>query len=283
MKKITKLVASLLSLTLLAGCSDAHVKLNDANTGVFKVGNKTVTKGEMFRILNANSAYVVTNDAISKICDIEVPVTDEMQANVDEMIKSIKSSGEGILDYYTQAYGSLEQYTKQLLRNQQLTALYEKYVTENIERLISEQSPAYATILTFTSEEDANAALSGLNDGSLTVQDVLQQYATSSSGQPEILTLNTTTYPAEALTLARSNKKDDGWAKVNTAAGDQFCLVRVEEDDPNTYKDALITNLARNQSIQSEASASYMKKHNFKVYDKDVLDAIKESYPEYLN
>lgn len=283
MKNITKTLSVFLLLSTLAGCSDAHVKLNDANTAIMKVGNESITKGQVFNMLNTIGGDLIIDNATQKICDLEAPVDETMQANVDTIIDSIKASGDTLLDYYASVYGGIDKYTEQLLKREQTTALYEKYVTANVERYISEQQPAYVTILTFTSEEDANKALTALNDGSKSIEEVIVENGSSSTGKPEIITLNTTTYAAEALTVARTNKKDDGWAKVNASTNDQFYLIRVEEDDAANYKDDLIPYLATFTSIQDDALAYYLKEHKFRVYDKGIYDQIKESNPALLN
>ena len=74
------LLASLLSFSVLAGCSDAQAKLKDSSTALFSVGKKTVTKGDLYSKMNSTSgASVVTNNATKQISAAEIEVTDDMK------------------------------------------------------------------------------------------------------------------------------------------------------------------------------------------------------------
>ena len=55
MNSKVKVFASALALTVLAGCTDATAKLPDSSTALFSVGNKTITKGDVYSLMNSTS------------------------------------------------------------------------------------------------------------------------------------------------------------------------------------------------------------------------------------
>ena len=81
MKKMIKVLSAAVLLGTMAGCTDAVAKFEQADEVLMKVGNITVTKGQMYNTLLAQSgADVIRNQGLKVICDIEVEETEELRA-----------------------------------------------------------------------------------------------------------------------------------------------------------------------------------------------------------
>lgn len=286
MKKITAVLASLLALSSLAGCTDATAKLKDSSTVLMTIGSKKITKGEVYSMMFSSAGEsTAINDATKKIAQIEVPLTDE-----------IKSSAQSTLDSYTNMYGeSFTTYLAQsgmtqddylnnyLIPSLQSEKLTDTYINDNWDSLMSTYQPVKVTILTFTTEDDANAALSELKDGSKDIATVIADHNSSSTGTAEIVTIETTTYEATVLSVARSGKPDDGWTLVpGTANNGSFYLIRIENNDPATMKDEVLSTLDQIDGVKKAGSTYFFQKYKFHVYDIDLYNAINTTNPECL-
>ena len=130
-------------------------------------------------------------------------------------------------DYYKDTY----------ITSLQTAELTNKYIDEEYDALVLEYTPVKATILSFSEEDKADNALSALKDGSLSAAEAAKNYDSNKSGDSEIVTINSTSYDAEALAVIRSNKPDDGWAKVNSSSSGKTYLIHVDETDANNFKD----------------------------------------------
>ena len=284
MKRIVKVLSAAVLAISLTGCEDAVAKLKDADTVIMKVGDKTVTKGDVYSAMLAqNGSDVVRNQAMKVIGDIEVEETDE-----------VRESAEMDLEYYRTIYGSsfeeslkqnnltVEEYLETLIDEQQANKLVTNYIEDNFETMLTNYSPVKATVLSFTKEEDASAVLAGFKDGSLTIEDAKVKYETSSSGKPEIVTVNTTTYGTAVLSVLLGQKADDGWTMVSSTENGNYYVMRVEDDDRNNYKDEIVNELYGTETINNNALAYYFEKYGFHVYDKILYDTIANDYPSIL-
>ncbi len=284
-KKILNVLCAAAMGAALVGCSDATAKLSDSDTVIMTVGDTTVTKGDIYSTMfNSSAASAAYSDALTKICAVEIEVTDEM-----------RESAETTLSYYELYYGSTftsylesvgmteEDYMERyLIPAQQSVALVEKYITENYETLCEEYEPVMATILTFSSEEDANAALSSLTDGSATAAEAAENNNSTSSGESELITINTTSYNSAALSIVRSNTADDGWTMVESTNEGTYYVLRVDDNDPANYQDEVIDALSDIDTIGDNCTYYYFDKYGFTVYDIDLYNALEEEYPEAL-
>ena len=157
MKKTKLLMASAL-LVGLCGCTDAQAKLKDSSTAVMSVGSQNITKGEIFSVLSsAYGANAVINDAVSRICAAEVEITDEMRTEAEGSLESMKALyGDSFQNYLESSGMSEEDYINEvILPGLQADKLPKRYIDENYDELAEKYHPVQATVLDFTSEEDA--------------------------------------------------------------------------------------------------------------------------------
>lgn len=279
------LTAALLSLTTLTGCTDAQAKLKDASTALFSVGNKTVTKGDLYSKMNSTSgASVVTNNATKAISAAEIEVTEDMQNSAESTLKSYKSMyGDSFSSYLESADLTEDEYLETILiPSLQAEQLPKAYLEQNWDNAIKLYSPVKATVLEFTTSDDANAALSELNDGSKTAAEAASGHNSSSTGTSTIYTLEDTDLDSIVRSVISSNTPDNGWAQVPSSDGSKYYVVKVDDNDPNNFKDECINKLVSISQVKSDSTTYFFKKYNFHVYDKVIYDAIEKDYPDYL-
>ncbi|MBQ9328306.1 MAG: hypothetical protein IJ225_07190 [Solobacterium sp.] len=285
MNAMRKVISAGCALLLLAGCKDASVTLPGSSEVIATVGNQSVTKGDLYDVLFASiGSDTAASDALNAISAQEIEVTDEM-----------KESAQGTLDMYNLLYGdsfseylsasgmSDEDYINDyLIPSLQSEELVTKYMEEHFTAIAEEYNPIQAIVLTFTSQEDASAALSALKDGSLTPAQAASENNSSSSGSEEIITINTTSYDSAALSVIRSASSDDGWTEVTSTDGATWYLVNVVSNDPNEFKDDAIAALSNITKITNASTDYYFRKYGFHVYDINLYNALKDSNPEML-
>ncbi|NCB33216.1 MAG: hypothetical protein EOM64_04960 [Erysipelotrichia bacterium] len=286
MKKTAMILASLLALASLTGCTDASAKLKDSSTVLMTVGKTKITKGELFSTMNssAGETTAITN-ATKVIAGIEVPITDDIKSNAESTLNSyISMYGDTFSTYLESSGMTKEEYMNNyLIPSLQSAKLTDKYIETEWDSLMVSYDPVKVTILTFSSEDDANSALSALNDGSKDISTVIADYSSSSTGNPEIVTLSTTTYDSTVLSVARSGSTDDGWTLVpSTSTVGSFYLIRIENNDPSTMTEDVTAALDQLDSVKNDATTYFFRKYNFHVYDIELYNSIKNNNPECL-
>jgi foldase protein PrsA len=279
------LASALLACSCLTGCTDAQAKLNDSSTALFSVGSKTVTKGDLYSKMNKTSgASVVTNNATKTISAAEIEVTDDMQESAESTLKSYKSMyGDTFTSYLENNNMTEDDYLNDyLIPSLQAEKLPEAYLEQNWDNVVSLYSPVKATILEFSSSDDAQAALSELKDGSKTASEAASGHNSSSTGESKIYTIEDTDLDSIVRSCINANTPDDGWSEVPASDGSTFYVVKVDDNDPDNFKDECIQTLESVSQVKSDATTYFFKKYNFHVYDKTIYDAIEEDYPDYL-
>lgn len=277
--------AALIAVSTLAGCSDAQAKLNDSSTALFSVGKETVTKGDLYSKMNSTSgASVVTNSATKKICAAEIEITDDMQSSAESTLSSYKSMyGDSFTSYLENMNMTEEDYLNDyLLPSLQAEQLPKAYLEQNWDNAVALYSPVKATVLEFTSEDDAKAALSELTDGTSTAAEAAANHNSSSSGESTIYTLEDTDLDSMVRTVINSNSADDGWSQVPSTDGGTFYVVKVDDNDADNFKDEAIETLVSISQVSSDSTTYFFKKYGFHVYDKTIYDALESDYPDYL-
>ncbi len=285
MKKIMKAAAALVTAAALAGCSDATAKLNDAKTTVMTIGSSKITKGDIYTVMNnIGGASQMINDATKIIVDAEVEITDEMKESAKSSLEMYKSLyGDSFTDYLESSGMTEEDYMNTyLIPSLQADELTNKYVEEHFDELIATYKPVKAVILTFTSQTDADAALSELKDGSATAAEAAKNHNSTSSGDAQIVTTESSTVDSAVRTMLLSDTPFEGWISVTSADGASFYLVKMESNDPSAFKDEAVEALADTTGMSSKATTFYFEKHGFHIYDKPLYDAVAQDYADYL-
>jgi len=285
MKKINLILASVLALAPLAGCTDASAKVSDAKTALFTVGKTNVTKGSVYTLMNSSAgATTAVNDANKKIASAEIEVTDEMKATAESTLNSYKSLyGDTFTSYLEQQNMTEDEYVNDyLIPSQQAEKLTAKYLDENFDEVCTSYQVVKATILEFTSQDDANAALSELKDGSKTAAEAASGHNSSSTGTSTVYTLESTDVNSMVRTIISSASPSDGWQMVPEDTGTSYAVVKVDDNTPSNFKDEATTALAAISNVSSAATTYFFKKYNFVIYDITVYDGVKADHPDNL-
>ena len=283
MKNTKKIVALMLSAMVLAGCSDGHATISNANEKIFSVGNTTVTKGDVYSSLfNSIGSYVVISDATKAVLNANVPITDEINAEADETMSSYEAMYGDALDTMVASYGykDAQDYRDNgVIPSIQAKALYEMYVTDNWDTIKQEKNPKKGVIISVSDADTAANVMNALNEGA-ELADVISEYSLSHSGAEELIYADSD-YPVEVMTMVNS-ATDATYATVTCSDGSIYVL-SVTQNDPEAIKEEVVADLALTEDIQVAALTHYIKAAGFKVYDRDLYDTIKLSYPEYLD
>ncbi len=282
MKKINTVFASALLVSVLAGCTDATAKLPDSSTPLFSVGSKTVTKGDVYAAMaGSNGASQAVNDVNRLIAQAEVELTDEMKTQAEESLSSYKTYyGDTFTKHLEQIGMSEQEYLENyLIPSLQAEQLTPKYITENYDKVVADYAPVKATLLEFTSQDDANAALSELKDGSKDAATAAKDHNSASKGTSTIYTIESTDLDSTVRTMLHSAVPDDGWFVVAETDGATFIVMRIDDNDPQNFKDEAVSTLQNVSAVANDATTYWFRKYNFHIYDKTLYDAVASDYP----
>ena len=285
MKKTNLLLTSLLLVTPLAGCSDASLKLKDAGNVLFQIGSKKVTKQDLFSLMNSTAgASTVISSATKTICEKEIEITDEMKEDAQTTLESYKSMyGDTFNSYLEQNNMTEEDYLNEnLIPSLQAEKLTEEYINAQWDEVTKMYEPVMATVIDFTDQDKAQVALSALKDGSKTAEEVANENESTKDGTSEIYTINDTDLDSTVMSVITNGTPDDGWSLIPTTSGDKVYLIRVDNNDPSTFKDEVIEKLSGISNVTSDATTYFFKKYGFRIYDITVYNAVKADYPDYL-
>ncbi|MGM9940846.1 MAG: hypothetical protein ACI32N_02505 [Bulleidia sp.] len=286
MKKHTGLLlASLMLVTPLAGCSDAQANLKDGSTVLMTVGKEKITKEKLFQLMNSTSgASTVISNATRAISEQEVEITDDMKSNAQNTLDSYKSMyGDTFTTYLEQNNMSEDDYlNKNLIPSLQAEKLTALYIEQNWDDVMKLYEPVMATVLEFDNKDDAQAALSELNDGSKTPKEAASEHNSTSSGDSELVTIDDTDLDSTAHSVITGGTPEDGWSLVPTTSGDKVYLIRVDDNNPENYRDQVIETLSGKSNVSSDATTYFFKKYGFHIYDITVYNAVAADYPDYL-
>ena len=282
MKKIKTVCASLLLVSVLAGCQDATAKLPDSSTVLFSVGSKNVTKGDVYSVMAVtNGASQAVNDVNRIIAQNEIELTEEMKTQAQQSLESYKTYYGDTFTKHLEQIGMTEQeyLDNYLIPSLQAEQLTPKYITDNFDKVAAAYAPVKATLLEFTSQDDANAALSELKDGSKDAATAAKDHNSASKGTSEIYTIESTDLDSTVRTMLHSAVPDDGWFLVPETDGATFVVMRIDNNDPNAFKDEAISVLRNVTAINNDATTYWFRKYNFHIYDKTLYDSVASDYP----
>lgn len=284
MKKLAKVILAGACMAALAGCTDATAKLNDAKTEIITVGKTSITKGDVYNLMkSAAGATTAVNEANKTIAAAEIEVTDEMKESAQSTLDNYKSMyGDSFTTYLEQNNMTEEDYMNDyLIPSLQAEKLITNYINDNWDDVIALYKPIKATVLTFTSTDDANAAKAEIDAGT-DAATAASNHNSSSSGTSQVYTTESTSLDSLIRSAINSYTPDDGWNLVPESDGSTFDLVKVDDNDPNNFKDEAIDALESIDNVSSASTTYFFKKYNFHIYDKVVYDGVKADYPDNL-
>jgi hypothetical protein len=298
-KWIKALLAGGLALSLLAGCEDASANVSGKNDMVMRIGNTTVTHGDIYQgMMSRDSAAAVVTTAKQQIIAAEVETTDEIQAKADETYDNYRSQieatladgttfEEAITDY---GFTGDDDFRLYCLTDAKTSYLYEKYIDENWDTLVADKSPVKArmifidassigTELAYSKAEEALALLKG----GTAFADVALQYSDKLTLADEALYFRDDSsldyMVLQFLTTATTTTLSDIIAN-NDVTG--YYIVQITNINAQQMKDDIVAKLESDSDFSDTVFNYYFKKHAFTVYDIDVYNQLKADYPELL-
>lgn len=280
MKKVLVILG--LSL-LLMGCGNKTTNVSNSKEVLIKVGDRTVTIGEVYsQMMATDSTAIIKQMATRVILNKEVPVTDEMKVEADEVLKQFTDSVTDNIELYLEYYGykdTTDYYDNGIIPSLQQEALVNSYLAENFDALVAGYRPKKIRLIEITDATLAAAALAEIKAGE-DFSVVADKYSTSTYPGDEELVNNTSSLPDVVInfvdyltTPTLSDVLTDGTTNY---------IVQITNADTNKLKTEIVETFAADTTFMEKALESYFVKHNFTIYDKSIYDVFVQTYPNYL-
>ena len=103
MKKLWTLALAA-GLLALSGCSDAVAEISNGSEVVFSVGDRSVTREDMFTTYKSSGASYIIQEATRYIVDQEVETTEEMEKQAQEELDKAAFERFGSHHHYIKGY-----------------------------------------------------------------------------------------------------------------------------------------------------------------------------------
>lgn len=297
MKKLVKIaLLSFITVALLAGCKDATATVSNSKEMLIKIGNVTVTKGDVYaEMMKDDASNTVVNLALKQIANAEVETTDdikkEAQSTYDDYKAQIESTGvdfeTGLKQY---GYASAEEFMDYCISTVKADRLLDKYIDENWDKLVEENKPVKAKMIWVDgsngmedAQKEANEAIALLKSG-VSFEEVSEKYNDRSAyAEEKLYTLaNNSTLDYNVLQFMLNTATPTLSEAIQANTGSAYYVVQVTNTNINQMKDEFITAYKNMTNTRDTVFHNYFKAHKFTIYDIDVFNTVKANYPSYL-
>lgn len=292
MKKLAMLLCCAAMLTTLAGCKDAVANISNSSEVLIQVGSTKITKGDIYDSLKSTSGASVTIQLVQdKLAEKEgITVTEEMKKEAAKDLVQLKKDYGGD-EAFAEALASAgfkndEDYLERVSYPDLLKgALLDKYLSENEEKILNQYHPIKAKVIEFASQANADKALAALKDGEK-LADVFAKYGAEKATYKgtEAIYHAESSLPNTVYTRLTTNKEEGVIAEVlKDASEEKWYITEITNLDPTSMVQEIFDELKVSAtSLDTSMLETYLKKHNFSVYDIDIYNEIKTNYPSYL-
>ncbi|AGN23726.1 peptidylprolyl isomerase [Erysipelothrix rhusiopathiae] len=281
-----KLLVSLLALLMLAGCSDARAMIS-TDEEIFSVGNEKVTSKRLFDVMKlSDGGMTVVKSAQNKIT--ENVADEDVKAEADKRLEEIKEVfGDQLEERLKQSgYESVDAFMSQTVYPElKMTHLLKEKMVTDFEALTTENAPRKARILQLENQEKADEALEKIKAGE-NFDDIAKDYKVTGSpydGSAKVHLLKSVQYPQEVADALKNATEPTLSGVLSDASDDSKYIVQIIEIDASRYQDETIEAFVGSKDIVNKYLAQLFVDNGFKIYDKDVYDAVAEKFPQYLN
>ena len=297
MKKLVKIaLLSFITVALLAGCKDATATVSNPKEMLIKIGNVTVTKGDVYaEMMKDDASNTVVNLALKQIANAEVETTDdikkEAQSTYDDYKAQIESTGvdfeTGLKQY---GYASAEEFMDYCISTVKADRLLDKYIDENWDKLVEENKPVKAKMIWVDgsngmedAQKEANEAIALLKSG-VSFEEVSEKYNDRQAyAEEKLYTLaNNSTLDYNVLQFMLNTATPTLSEAIQANTGSAYYVVQVTNTNINQMKDEFITAYKNMTNTRDTVFHNYFKAHKFTIYDIDVFNTVKSNYPSYL-
>ena len=309
MKKLLTLVCAFTMLASLVACGgNENTNVTNGNETLVSVGSSKVTKEDIYNAMKPQTGSAALLELVQeKLYELEgVTLTDEMKKEAEktytDLLADYDNDEEAFFSvlamYYGVSVSNKEEYLEQLEYPGMLSAeLIKKYILAESETLFETYKPRKAIIIQCESEANAKKALEAMKENKDATQ-IAKDFGKKDS----TYTGNETIYISQSSVAASAFAKlseatsagviDEVISDTTTTTDSEtneevattlYYVVKVIDTDPNNFKDEAVDTIRNTvSSINTSMMEYYLKKHDFKIYDLDLYDAIKESNPTYL-
>lgn len=292
MKKLAMLLCCAAMLTTLSGCKDAVANISNGSEVLIQVGKTKITNEDLFKSLKKTSGATTTIQLVQDaLAELEgITLTDELKKEAEADLKETKKeyggdkafaealAGAGFAD--DQDYLERVSYPD-LLKGE----LLDKYLKENEEKMLNQYHPIKAKVIEFDSQSKADKALADIKNGAdlatvfknygaekATLKGVETIYHAESSLANTVYTRMTTTTKEGIIKEVLADQSESKWY-----------IAEITNNDPTSMVDEIFDELKVSAtSLSTSMLETYLKKHNFKLYDIDIYNDVKTNYPSYL-
>jgi hypothetical protein len=287
MNNMKKMISVLTLAVILAGCTDAYVKVQNPKENVVTIGERSFSKEQLFSMMiSQDPGSLVIEMAKRFILDDEYPVDDRVREKAQEELEYVKEIfGEAFLTNIA-LYGFVNEQDyldRALIPSAQEALLTEKYIDENFDMITAKYVPRKARIIEFNELTDASDALEAIKAGA-NVEEVASEFSTSTVFKGELnLYHNESGLPsavAEFINLSEVPTLSS--APIQQSSTGKYYVVQVVEVVATRFKEEIIDNLSNLNSINQLMFIDYFKQGEFNVYDKKIFDSVFQSYRDYL-
>lgn len=292
MKKLAMLLCCAAMLTTLGGCKDAVANISNGSEVLVQVGGTKITNDDLYQSLKSTNGANVTIQLVQDALAAKegLSVTEEMKKEAAEDLKQTKEDygGEEAFAEALKSAGftSDEDYLERVSYPDLLKgALLDKYLSENEEKILNQYHPIKAKVVEFDSEENAEKALAGLNKGD-SLAKVFENYGAEKATLKGVETIYhaESSLPNTVYTRMTTETKPTIVKEIlKDQSEEKWYLCEITNTDPTSMVKEIFDELKVSATtLDSTMLETYLKKHNFSVYDIDIYNAIKENYPNYL-
>lgn len=294
MKKLTLTFACAL-LLLVSGCSDASTNVSDGSKALVTIGNKEITKGDIYAGLSVQGNIEAITTAIDKqVVKVAVPVSDEIEEEAKASLASYKTSvGEDKWASHLKENGYKDEedfYKNSILLNIRTGLITDNYVKDNFDSLNEEFKPRKLQIMVTTDQDKAKEAIKALKEKD-DMSTVASKYG------------DTTTYNgSEGIYTSQSGLPTNVWSQIletkdgktfSTASFDattgNYYIVKVvsskakkefKEDAINAIKNITATD-EKGFTVADRAYNFYLNKAGFSIHDANIYSYLLNSSVKY--
>ena len=296
MKKITLTIIAIMMVVLLAGCGDASGKLTGGNQALFTIGKTKITKNDFYEVMRDYDAgdYII-KQAAKYVVNAEIETTDEISAEAKKQFdKTVAEYDDLAAALKALGYASEEELLEDVIDSVKSDKMIDKYIVDNWDGLIKQYTPLKVRVMTFTSAESdeitvqdrAAKALAELKAGEA-FENVAAKYMDTSSDNYKLVaeglfTSTASTYDVNVKEYLKTVTTPGLSEVITNSTGTVTYIVQVTNNNAEQLRADFVDYLKTVSTMTQEMYSYYFKKHNFRLYDIDLYNIIKNNYSSYL-
>ncbi len=279
MKKL--IVALLIGALTLSACS-ATAKTAIPSDVAVTYKDQTLTTNDVYQtfVYNGDVFSLALSKAINSIGTKELDQA-ALQAEIDKLVQTYNDSYKDQFLQKVQDAGfeSIEQFTEEAIRPQAVqTLLVDKYLTEQKDAVAAKFKFRSARYISFESEDEANAAIKALKDGTAT----WEAFATTRDAQDlSLVYKGFTDQKTGAATIeAILNATKEGLLDKPVKANTVFTVIEVVDLGSETLDEQIKLYSAEISAISNASLLFFFDKNNVTFHDQRIQKQFEAKFKE---